>query len=78
MIWNADSASWWKRTIPYENGMPVKMMLQTPRQGLVPGRESFQPHEVLLRRSISQDMEQVTSAIRRGNRHSDIHRYEIG
>ena len=24
MIWNTDSPSWWKRTIPYENGLPVK------------------------------------------------------
>ena len=24
MIWNIDSPSWWKRTIPYENGNPVK------------------------------------------------------
>ena len=24
MSWNTDSASWWKRTIPYENGIPVK------------------------------------------------------
>ena len=24
MIWNTNSASWWKRTIPHENGIPVK------------------------------------------------------
>ena len=24
MIWDIGSASWWKRTIPYENGFPIK------------------------------------------------------